>query len=408
MTVPRRTLLKHIGTAGTLSLTGCLETDQADLPGSLSVVWMSDTATEYGDNHHAMATTTADGQLVIGVPLNDLDDSETCGVVALDATGDVRWRQTLPPEHCTPHAIGDLGVGDLTGDDSPEFLAATETRDVFAYDAATGEETFQQELLKSIGYNAPVVEDLTGDGERELVVGDFKGNITVVRADESVVWTHELDGTVYVTPIVADFTGDGSNELAVNYGRRPGEVICFNGDGETVWRTALEQVSQTWSLVQRDAGPALAAATGDSIALLNGTSGEQQWTASVGEHVAVGESDSNHVYATAGDGAVHALDLDDGAARWTQQVTDEDVRMPAPALGSITGDGAANVVAAAYDGTVAVLDAETGELFGRRQLDTALYTQPVTADVTGNGSDDILVLYGGGRVAALSYEAETD
>ena len=409
MTVPRRTVLEHVGTVGALSLAGCLESGGAELPGSLSIEWTSETATEYEGNHHAMTTATVDGQPVVGVPRNGLDDSEDCGVVAVDATGGVLWSDALPPEHCNAHAIGDVGVGDLDGDGRHEFLAATETRGAFALDAATGEEAFRQNLLDSIGYSAPVVADFAGDGTPELAVVDFVGNLSVVRADGSVAWTRELERPVYVTPIVADVTGDGAPNLVVNHGRRPSEVACFDGDGGIAWRTEQEDASRTWSLVEREAGPALAAATvGDDLLLLDGSDGARRWTAKMDTRVAVGGSDRHRVYAAARDGAVRALDVDDGGVRWTEQVTDEGVRMPAPAVGAVTGGESTNVVATAYDGTVAVLDGETGELLARRQLDADLYTKPVTADVTDDGTDEILVLYGDARVTALSYEERTD
>lgn len=404
MTVSRRSVLKYIGTVGTLSITGCLDTDQADLPGSLSVEWTSDTATDYDGNHHAIATATVDGQSVIGIPRNGPHDTGDCGVVAVDSTGEVLWSNHLPPEHCNAHAIGDVGVSDLDGDDRPEFLAATETQGVFAYDAAAGEETFRQDLLNSIGYSAPVVADLTGDGMRELAVVDFAGNLSVVRADGSVVWTHELEQPVYVTPLVADFTGNGTLNLAVNHGRRPSEVVCFEGDGEVVWRTEQEHTSLAWSLIKQEAEPALAITVGENLVLLDGRSGDQQWSTEVGDRVAVGEADQTSVFATAGDGVVRALDLADGDVRWMKQVTDEDVRMTAPALGSIARDETTNVAAVAYDGTVAVLDAESGDLLARRRVDAELYTSPVPIDVSGDGRDEVIILYGDGRVAALSYD----
>lgn len=408
MTVSRRSVLKHIGTAGALSIAGCFDTNQTDLPGSLSVEWTSDTATDYEGNHHAMAAATVDGKSVIGVPRNGLDDSEDCGVVAVDATGDILWNSPLPPEHCNPHATGDIGVGDVDGDEHPEFLAATETAGVFAYDAATGEETFRQDLLDSIGYSAPVVADLTGSGTPEFAVVDFSGNLSVVRADGSVVWTHELGPPVYVRPLVADFTGDGALNVAVNHGRRPSEIVCFDGGGEIVWRTEQEHSSLTWSFVERRDRMAIVATVGDNLVLLDGETGQHQWTTAVGERVVVGESDRAHVYTAARDGAVRALDLDDGEIQWTKQVTEDGVRMPPPALGTVTGDGSANVVAAAFDGTVAVLETESGDLLARRRVDTDIYTWPLTADVTEDGRDNVLVLQGDARVVALSYEAETD
>lgn len=408
MSLSRRALLEHVGVAGAISLAGCYGTSETDLPGRLTVEWTSDTASEYDANHHAMATVTVDGQPVVGVPRNGFDGSEHCSVVALDAAGDVLWSNPLPPEHCNAHAIGDVGEGDLDGDDRPEFLAATETAGVFAYDAVAGEETFREDVLDSIGYSAPVVADLTGDGTPELVVVDFAGNLSVVRADGSVVWTRELDQPVYVTPIVADLVGDGALEVAVYHGRRPSEIACFDRDGEIVWRSEQEHLSLTWSLLERETGRAIAAAVDDTLVVLDGNTGERRWATTVGEPLRVGGSDRTSIYTTARDGAVRALDTSDGEIRWTGRVTEEGVRMSAPITGAVTGDPPENVVATAFDGTVSVLDAEGGELLARRRSDADIYTGPLAADVTGDGRDEVIVLYGDGRVAALSYESEAN
>lgn len=412
MTASRRRLLEQVGGGITLSLAGCINTSRSDLPGELSSEWVGETTTEYDENHHAMTTATVDGQPLVCLPRNDLDGAQTCGVVTLDANGAVLWSDTLPPEHCNPHAVGDVGVGDLTGDDRSEFLVATESEGVVAYDAATGDETFRQKLLESISYSAPIVANLTDDDTPELAIVDFAGNFSVVRPDGSVVWTEaeELEQPVYVTPLVADFTGDGRANVAVHHGRDPSEVVCFDGDGEIVWRSEQGYPSLTWTLADRDTGPALVTSRGNTVVLLDGADGHQHWSTTVGDdlrEVRLGEADHRHIYVGGPDGTVRALDIHDGTVQWKKQMTEDSVRMPPPAVGAVTGSETRNVVAATYNGTIAVFDAESGDEFARRQLDTGFYTQPRTVDLTGDGRDEIILLNGDARVSAFSYEAES-
>lgn len=405
LTVSRRSLLKSGGIAGALSLAGCVDSGQGVLPGDLNVEWESDTAVEYDGNHHAIASATVDGEPIIAIPRNDIDDSPNCGVTAIDEGGAVRWLDSLPSEHCNAHAIGDIGVGDLDADGRPEFLTATEFRGVSAFDAVSGEKTFEANLLESIGFSAPVVGDFTSDGTNELAVVDFVGNFVVVRPDGSVAWTKELDRPVYVTPIIGDLTGDGSLNLAVNTDRLPSRIVCFHGDGEIAWEAQQEDAALTWTLAERRAGPAIVSTSRDTVLMVDGQNGERVWSTTIGDELRralVGPADHSRVYVTADDGAIRALSLDTGETVWTSRVTD-GARMVAPVTGAITGDGRSAVAAATRDGTVAVLEGESGDLLARRRLAADLYTAPITADVTGNGRDEILVPYGDGRVAALAY-----
>lgn len=404
--VSRRTLLKSGGFTGALTLAGCVGSNEPDPPGSLYVEWESDTAVEYDGNHHAMASVIVDGKPIVGIPRNDLDESPNCGVTAIDRDGEVRWQDALPPEHCNAHAIGDVGTGDLDGNGRPEFLTATETAGVAAFDAISGEKTFEADLLESIGFSAPVVGDFTNDNSRELAAVDFIGNLVVVRPDGSVVWTQELDRPVHVTPIVGDLTDDGSVNLAVNTGRLPSRITCFHGDGEVAWEAEQEDAALTWTLVERQAGLAIASASRDTVHLIDGKNGDSVWSTTIGDdlrRVQVGAADKSHVYVSAPDGTVRALSHDSGEVEWMSHVTDSEARMVAPATGAITSDDQLAVAAATRDGLVVVLDAESGDLLARGDVASDLYSAPISTDVTGDGRDEVLVLYGDGRVAALSY-----
>lgn len=407
MSLRRRTLLARLLPAGGVLAAGCLNAGRSTTPGSLSVEWVGGDAATYDGNHHGMAAADVDGRPVLGVPRNDFDE-EGCDVVAIDDSGQVLWDVPLAMGDCNPHAIGHVGVGAPNGDDRPAFLVAMEAGDVIAYDAATGQETFRAtDLLESIGFSAPVATDLSGDGTPELAVTDFAGNLSIVRPDGSIVWTAALESPVHLTPIAADLTTDGDPNLAVNSGRLPGEVICFDGDGEVAWRAERDDAALSWSLVERRDTSAIALTDRDRVALLDGRTGESLWSTALDRDARVGPGDGNSVFATARDGVVRALDLGDGTVRWETKLSEERVRMVSPAVGAVSGGSTTNVVATTYDGTVAVLDATAGELLASRELDVGLFTPPVLVDVTEDGRDDVLLLYGDARVGALTYREET-
>lgn len=209
----RRALLGSCGVAGALSLAGCLGRGDLDLPGILSVAWVSETAVEYDGNHHALAAATVDGEPVVALPRNDVAESPNCGLVAIDADGEVRWQDSLPREHCEVHAIDDVGVGeldveelgvgdvdenvdgdvdgdvdmDVNGDGRPAFLTSTAAHGVSAYDPRDGEVLFRADRHESIGFSAPVVGDVTGDGREAVILVYGDGRVGALNYHESEV-----------------------------------------------------------------------------------------------------------------------------------------------------------------------------------------------------------------------------
>lgn len=383
----------------------------ADHPGDLTREWVSDTATEYDGNHHDIAVATVDGEPVVGIPRSDLDGSERCGLVALDGSGDVAWQHPFPPEHCTPHAIGDVTVGSLTGDD-PEFFAATEQETVLGVDAGTGTQTFEHETT-SLGFSAPVVADLTGDGRRELAVVDFSGLVQVVRPDGTTRWSTDVGRSVLVDPVAADVTGDGATELVVSSRpeeSRGGAIAVFDATGTRLWNATLERPATSVSSVS---GAASAGATGPETRLVVSTrdgtvvgfdaSGERAWSRSLEDRGTVGAATGETAYLSTVDGSVHALDVTDGSIRWTRSVAGDVQQLAPPVLGDATGDGTREVAVTGSDGTVAVLDGD-GDVLASHDAGEPIHVAPALVDVTGDGTPEVLVLYGDGRVAAYSFE----
>lgn len=384
-----------------------------DHPGDLTREWVSDTATEYDGNHHDIAVATVDGEPVVGVPRSDLDGSERCGLVALDGSGDVDWQHRFPPEHCTPHAIGDVTVGSLSAGDDPAFFAATEQETVLGVDAGTGTRTFQHETT-SLGFSAPVVADLTGDGGRELAVVDFSGLVQVVRPDGTTLWSTDVGRSVLVDPVAADVTGDGATELVVSSRpeeSRGGLITVFDATGTRLWNATLERPATSVSSAadagsENATGPEtrLVVPTRDATVVGLDAAGERTWSRSFDDRGTVGASTGETAYLSTADGSVHALDVTDGSVRWTRSVAGDVRQLSPPVLGDATNDGTPEVAVTGSDGTIAILDADGGDVLAGHDAGEPIHVAPALVDVTGDGSPEILVLYGDGRVAAYSFE----
>lgn len=404
------------------------EQTPGETAGPVSVAWLSDTGTSIRGNHHAVAAGRVDGEPVVLVPLGgragqdhahpdggpththaNEGDGE-CALVALNGTGDERWRAAVSETNCTIHAVADPALADFLGDDRPEALATSTDDTVTAYDPLTGEVTFEAGLA-DYGYTRPVVADLTGDGQGELLVADVTGTITPLRADGSAVWTRSFDAFTWGQPVVADFTADGRPEVVAGFDS--GHVVLLDGaTGETVWNRSAGG-SVTWLAAgDSDADDAIevyAATTDGRVVAFDGATGEREWTRQFDALAAVrgfGDGDGDgrpELYAVARDARLRALDAATGETEWETLLTEGDVQMtPPPSLGDVDGDGDRELVAPTNDGVVRIVDPADGEIVATYRRDVPIYTYATLADIDGDGASEVLVPYGDGRVAALS------
>ncbi|WP_224450018.1 PQQ-binding-like beta-propeller repeat protein [Haloprofundus salilacus] len=377
--------------------------------------WMSDTARDTLANHHAVG---ADGDVVVApvsVPERDGVPLGECSLVRLDDNGETRWRYTVPEANCTPHALTEPVVADLTGDDSPEVAVVTTEEALVVFDA-DGAERYRVPM-DTYGYGAPTVGDLTGDGDSELVASDIAGGAVVVDGETGdVLWRADLGASTFPTPVVADVDGDGANETL--FGTSDGPVL-LDADGNVEWRgggegggVASMAVGEADGEANSDAVDIFVGTSGE-VTALDGRNGSERWSVTFDGNPRVGavgngDDDSDaEVYATLTDGRVVAFDADSSDTEWEATVsTGEAAQHPAPKLGDLDGDGAPELVALTNEGSVSVLDPTSGETLATYERDVPAWVYPTLSDIDGDGDDEILVRYGDGRVAALEYATD--
>jgi hypothetical protein len=95
------------------------------------------------------------------------------------------------------------------------------------------------------GYHwaSPAVADLNGDGQTEVVVGDYGGTLRVFRADGSILWAVNVGGPIEDTPAIGDITGDGHPDIVIGVGAQgnvanPG-MVALDRFGNILWRHAV-------------------------------------------------------------------------------------------------------------------------------------------------------------------------
>ncbi|SIR83967.1 Outer membrane protein assembly factor BamB, contains PQQ-like beta-propeller repeat [Haladaptatus litoreus] len=170
-----------------------------------SVLWMG-----YGqaddDPAIEISVATSDGEIVV------LDGAD----------GSVEWRRS----------VGDLAaVHDITdgdGDGTPEVYAVSREGTLFALDATDGSVEWETSLTTETQMTPPpIVGDVDGDDETEIVAATNDGKVTVVAPDSgNVLATYERSVPIYTHPALADFDGDGAEEIYVIYG--DGRVVSLS------------------------------------------------------------------------------------------------------------------------------------------------------------------------------------
>lgn len=374
----------------------------------LSERWISDTHVPLEVNHHAPGAGAVGAEGMVFAPISGEADTDQCALVALNsATGKEQWRYSIPPVNCTIHAVADPTIADLDGDGTPEVFAATTENAVIGMTAATGAVQFRSNLT-AYGYTQPAVIDFTDHSGLEVVVVDVMGSVFVLDADGEPIWRDRRDAYTWGQPAVADFDGDGSLELIVGSGN--GDLVLYNQDGGIEWTRKFDGAI-TWLAV----GPVndrtgIAVATTNGVTeLVDGRDGSTQWRHDFGAFAAVrafGDGDGDgttEVYAVARDGILRAITAADGTIEWTTALTTADVQMtPPPTLGDVTGDGSLELVGVTNDGVVSLVDPTTGEVVDTYRREVAIWTHPTLADTDADGIDEIYVIYGDGRVVALS------
>lgn len=387
-------------------------------------------------NHHTPAGTYFDGEGYVAVPINSRQGT-VCVLETLDGTGAERWRDSLPQDECTVHAVSDPAIADYDRDGQPEVLAATSEQVFVAYNLSTGEPELRHNLT-SYGYSKPIVANLTPAPGPETVVVDLLGGVFVLRPDGTEAWTRQVEDARVRQPSVRDFDADGRPELAV--GQLSGAVVVFDHEGGVEWRTNFSDATSvrwmTTGQFDRDDAVEIAVATFNGhVVALDGGNGSVEWNRDLGgvgtlggagavsaaggaplsalhevRGAAVRAADDGdgdgqvEVYPVARDGTLSSLDASDGTVEWTTNLTDDSVVVaPPPSMGDLDGDDEPELVAVTATGRVAVLDPATGDVLASHERDGTIRTFPRLADVDGDDRPEVLVIYGDGTVVALSY-----
>jgi outer membrane protein assembly factor BamB len=210
----------------------------------------------------------------------------------------------------------------------------------------------------------------------------------VLDADGGVAWRDDRDGYVWGSPVVDDVDADGAVEVVV--ADSTGAMTAYTADGGVDWNVSLDGEAVTW-LGHGDADgddvvEFYAGTPSGFVFAVDGT-GEREWTTTRTDLTATSavlrDDAGGGVFVASDDGTVARLDAESGDVVWETTVASDAVQMmPPPVAGDVDGDGDAELAVAAHDGTVAVLDPATGRTLASVGHDDRVLVFVVYADGT--------------------------
>lgn len=161
-------------------------------------------------------------------------------------TGAVLWSwakpQTARPTDNDPFIPDPPAITDLNGDKTPDVIVSTAGGHVYALDGVSGGKAYLWDYgVTDSRKTAPALFDFNQDGIDDVLFGDRAGNLTVVDGTNSHQLNQiQVNGSIVGTPVIADMTGNGNVDIVV--GTENNVIVAVQtesrvGANQIVWKS---------------------------------------------------------------------------------------------------------------------------------------------------------------------------
>ena len=256
--------------------------------------------------------------------------------------------------------------------------------------------------LTGTSTSSPVLLDITGDGNKEIIFGDAQGNLRAVRCNKTSIpgFPVNLGSNISSAVAVADLNNNNSAEIVAN--SQSGLINCIDTSGEILFQyNAGGQLRSNSMLVDVNGNGNLeiVALTFNNPRLIilnhDGTdypgfpiTVSGQVLSSPASADLNGDGHKEIIFATSG-GSLHAISTVTGQdiAGWPKSIG--AASWNGPVVGDVTGNNQPDIVAANVQGMVYVFDRAGNQIFSRN-IGNQIRSGVVVYDLNDNGSDEVI------------------
>jgi LruC domain-containing protein len=283
------------------------------------------------------------------------------------------WPATLDSEF---RILATPAIADLDNDDSLDIVVPLANGHIYALEVNGSlkinwpvsiggvEDRFDSQIINS----SPVIADIDGDNQQEIVVGSTDKKLYVLNGDGSQKWSFETGDMILSSPHVADIDPSiPGQEIAIGSG--DSHIYLLDKDGNLLWKRP------TGWIIRSSAVSADLDGDGD-IEILIG-------------------SDDDRLWAWHHDGKM--------VSGWPQQ-TGADL-FSSPRVGDIDGDGDDEVIVGSDDAKIYAWHTDGTSVEGWPKLATlSIKGSPALANLDDDSEQEVVVGDFGGSLHVWNYE----
>ncbi|MBD3380756.1 MAG: choice-of-anchor D domain-containing protein [candidate division Zixibacteria bacterium] len=226
---------------------------------------------------------------------DDADDTGPKRIYCLDAySGNPIWESPVGGP-----AFGVFGVEDFTGDGQPDVIGCASTLDetnskAYGINGATGVVEWSFTGLGTSCWDGTQVDDFTGDGIKDIILGDFSMSGGYVYGLDVTTGDIEFQsgpfGTIIGVEPMDDVNGDGHTDVTLRYYSTTA-VVIDGMTGTTIWSHALPDKPQSVAVANDVSGDGIndlfvgTLYSNNYGIFLDGTDGSELYTVNIGTPV---------------------------------------------------------------------------------------------------------------------------